>query len=247
MGAAEIYWRQKVDEMHETTYIPLTWFCPSCGYELVKRTGENQTTPNPVYKDTCPDDGTKLERMTWKRKAEQLLRTIPDANCMVAINELRRSEGASVEIFCDNPDGPCAIEVTDDWTSWSPRRFEGVNVLEALYAAQSAKRDVHLLKRKNVHSQFGDVCRSWNWRKGAKGWEVCVGDHERAADCVWRPATTDEAAYKNAMLGGSEPSRERCTSESEDMALSPFPVCEHEYFYFGTGRGRRCIKCGRDE
>ncbi len=56
-----------------------------------------------------------------------------------AINVLRKNEGSSVLILCDNPDfndGPNnAIEVSDDWTNWKPRRFNGNTLRGALEVA----------------------------------------------------------------------------------------------------------------
>lgn len=60
------------------------------------------------------------------------------------IEALRAPEGAAVTIFCDNSDFEgenSAIEVCDDWTNWHPRRFEGVNLLQALRTARYARGD----------------------------------------------------------------------------------------------------------
>lgn len=58
------------------------------------------------------------------------------------IHELRREEGHSVTILCDNPEGPPnnAVEVCGDWTDWQDRRFEGQTLLDALKAADDARR-----------------------------------------------------------------------------------------------------------
>lgn len=48
------------------------------------------------------------------------------------VETLRSQEGDSVEILCDNPDGLCAVVVSGDWTGFTPRRVEGVNIHEAL-------------------------------------------------------------------------------------------------------------------
>lgn len=58
------------------------------------------------------------------------------------VNDLRKSEGASVLILCDNPDFSGknnAIEVCDEWTGWKPRRFEANSLLEALQTALIAR------------------------------------------------------------------------------------------------------------
>lgn len=58
------------------------------------------------------------------------------------INELRKEEGASVEIFCDNENGSgpdnAKIAVTGSWTEWKPREFIGVTWLDALKSARDA-------------------------------------------------------------------------------------------------------------
>lgn len=66
------------------------------------------------------------------------------AKCMIAINDLRATEGASVTILCDNPEysgAACAIEVCDDWTDYVNRRFEGDTVLVALTEALARKAE----------------------------------------------------------------------------------------------------------
>lgn len=74
----------------------------------------------------------------------QMAEHMPAAACMDRINDLRANEGASVNIPCDNPDGPPnnAIEVCDEWTGWEPRRFEGDTLLRALNAALAAREAV---------------------------------------------------------------------------------------------------------
>lgn len=60
------------------------------------------------------------------------------------IEQLRASEGAEVCIFCDNSDFQgenSAIEICDDWTDWKHRRFEGVNLLQALRTARYTRGD----------------------------------------------------------------------------------------------------------
>lgn len=189
----------------DAIYMPHVWFCPSCACELVKRTGNNQTIPNPVYSDKCPNDGTTLERMTWKRKAEQLLQTVPDANCMAIINELRKEEGSSVEIFCDNShrtvaagadDGRCAVEVTGEWTSWSAKRFEADSIIGALQAAEIAKGNFDLAKQKNTRSKF-----RWNYERREGVLWVCEGQHDKLEPCVWRKATPEETEEVSTYVG----------------------------------------------
>jgi hypothetical protein len=61
----------------------------------------------------------------------------------LAIEELRREEGAGVTINCSNPDGTGpdneAVEVVSDWTNWQPRRFEGSTLRLALENAAHEK------------------------------------------------------------------------------------------------------------
>ncbi len=55
------------------------------------------------------------------------------------IDELRKEEGASVTLFCDNPDfeGPNnAIEICSSKTNWKTVRYEGNSLLEAILAAK---------------------------------------------------------------------------------------------------------------
>lgn len=56
------------------------------------------------------------------------------------IEILREEEANSVEILCDNPEGPpnAAVVCTGNWTDWNERRFEGENVFLALEAAVAA-------------------------------------------------------------------------------------------------------------
>jgi hypothetical protein len=58
------------------------------------------------------------------------------------LESLREPEGASVTIFCPNPDfggAAQAIEVCDEWTDYSPKRFEGDSLADALELAAKAK------------------------------------------------------------------------------------------------------------
>lgn len=60
------------------------------------------------------------------------------------LDRLRAAEGASVTVFCPNPDQGAepgteqAIEVCDEWTGWKMLRFAGETVAEALAAAETA-------------------------------------------------------------------------------------------------------------
>ena len=84
------------------------------------------------------DDGGK-----WVLLSE-VERHIKELEAIVKpLEELRREDGASVLIPCDNADvdGPASgVEVCDDWTDWEPCPFTGDNLAEALKAAVEAKR-----------------------------------------------------------------------------------------------------------
>lgn len=55
------------------------------------------------------------------------------------VRELTASEGNSVEIYCDNPEGPPnnGISVCGDFTEWEAKRIDGDSLLICL---QEAKR-----------------------------------------------------------------------------------------------------------
>lgn len=57
-----------------------------------------------------------------------------------AIEILRRREGDSVEILCDNPEGDPnnAIVCCGEWTSWIDKRFGGESLLRCLELAVDA-------------------------------------------------------------------------------------------------------------
>jgi hypothetical protein len=62
-----------------------------------------------------------------------------------ALDELRQNEGSCVTVMNDNPEfcpeeQTSAIEVVDAWTCWTPMRFLGRNVGEALAAALAEKQ-----------------------------------------------------------------------------------------------------------
>jgi hypothetical protein len=76
------------------------------------------------------------------QREDEALRKITEESLetLNLINALRREEGHSVTLFCDNPDfsGPNnAIAVNGDWTDWKDRRFTGDTLLTALRAAHA--------------------------------------------------------------------------------------------------------------
>lgn len=60
-----------------------------------------------------------------------------------AIETLRAEEGDSVIILCDNPEGPCAVECSGEWTNWFEERFDGDTTILALEnaVAKRARRE----------------------------------------------------------------------------------------------------------
>lgn len=133
----------EIARLAEMVYVPGGWHCPKCGFHLVcsilyarsGNVGVDRKTPEP-----CPNDGTPMEPDTWKADAESMAERMPASLCMMRINDLRKNEGASVNVLCDNPDGTQnnAIEVCDEWTGWVPRRFEGGTLMCALNVALNA-------------------------------------------------------------------------------------------------------------
>jgi len=75
------------------------------------------------------------------------LHTIVDA-----IDFLRRDEGDSVEIVCDNPEfsGPSsAVIVSGEWCGYHGRRFDGESVAEALAKAVKAREAAEKAKEES--------------------------------------------------------------------------------------------------
>lgn len=69
---------------------------------------------------------------------------MPEVAAMRYIEELRREEGDSVRILCDDPeasttDKRLAIECNGSWTDWQDRRFYGESVLQCLAKAVCAR------------------------------------------------------------------------------------------------------------
>lgn len=60
---------------------------------------------------------------------------------VAGLNILRYEEGNSVEVFCDNPEGPPnnASVCFGEWTHWSSKRFEGESLLDAINKAVEEK------------------------------------------------------------------------------------------------------------
>ena len=98
-----------------------------------------------------PETITAIEALVdWvnsdkRRMVEDLSsHVVDDAVAIVeALNTLRRNEGASVCLNCDNPDfndlPNVIIEVCDEWTGWQPQRFGGDSLVAALRKALQAR------------------------------------------------------------------------------------------------------------
>ncbi len=79
------------------------------------------------------------------KEAVNYTQAVSDAAEMLEhLEYLREEEGASVEIYCDNPeyDGPnVKVALTGSATNWSEREFGGDNMVAALRAATAWLRD----------------------------------------------------------------------------------------------------------
>jgi hypothetical protein len=90
--------------------------------------------------EISPDGSLRRKTMT-----EQRDRKLADDSFIIllALEELRREEGASVIINCTNSEGTGpdneAVEVCSDWTNWQPRRFEGQTLRLAMENAAHEK------------------------------------------------------------------------------------------------------------
>lgn len=136
----------EIARLASEVYSPGEWYCPKCGFSLICQVIYTQSGNVGIdhrEPETCLNDGTKMLPVTWKRAAMQMAERMPEANCMSFINYLRRSEGSSVSICCDNADynglPNCCIEVTDDWTEWEPKQFRADSLIQALGEACRAR------------------------------------------------------------------------------------------------------------
>lgn len=142
--------REMLDEIARLAamvYVPGGWHCPKCKFHLTSsviyaksgNVGASRQIPEP-----CPNDGTPMEPDTWRDDAMGMAEKMMDAKCMSRINELRENEGASVVVYCDNPDGPpnCRVGVCDEWTGWEDKTFEGETILRALTKALVTREEV---------------------------------------------------------------------------------------------------------
>lgn len=137
---------EEIARLATETYVPGSWYCPKCGFELVCSILHFQSGNIGVdrrHPEACPNDGATMQPGTWKRDATKMSERMPDAICMARINLLRQSDASSVTIYCDNAgdnDLPnCCIEVWSEWTDWTPKEFRANSLIEALAAAEVAR------------------------------------------------------------------------------------------------------------
>lgn len=62
-----------IRKQEDLIYVPGDWICPLCHFRCHQRTLYAQTGDvgvNYSQPDDCPNDGTPMERLTWKQDAE---------------------------------------------------------------------------------------------------------------------------------------------------------------------------------
>ena len=63
------------DDCQNLIHVPGEWFCPVCLFETHKRllsAADGSVVVNNIdITETCPNDGSPLERVTWKQRAEE--------------------------------------------------------------------------------------------------------------------------------------------------------------------------------
>jgi hypothetical protein len=80
------------------------------------------------------------------RLLQQSAYTYAAVQFLIDIDYLRKNEGDSIEIICDNPEAESrdkltAVDVTGDWTDYSPRRFYGPDPAGATRDAATARKN----------------------------------------------------------------------------------------------------------
>lgn len=133
-----------------------TWltFCADCDLEQVEAGlqlhggGESRSSLPPIAQpDTFSFEAQLAERL---RDPEWLSKWNADAEGLRSfqemLNSLRRKEGDSITLLCDNPDfngqPNNAVECCGDWTGWQEQRFTGDSLLLAVRAAYVARAGV---------------------------------------------------------------------------------------------------------
>ena len=65
-----------MDEIDQLLYVPASFVCDTCGFQLEKRSISARTGQVGIRKggedaEACPNDGTMLRRKTWKEAFEE--------------------------------------------------------------------------------------------------------------------------------------------------------------------------------
>jgi hypothetical protein len=132
-----------------TECVPGLWRCAKCGFELSTmnlNVNAGTVTMRDEPGDKCPNDGSPMWRVSYREAYEQLAELANSERfaSITVIERLVESEGASVTLLCQNPDGAGpddhAILVNDDWTNYEDRRFYGPTRFDALCKAEDARR-----------------------------------------------------------------------------------------------------------
>lgn len=83
------------------------------------------------------NDDARLDCSDMAEATDSYIRRIAELEAIVEpLNYLRRNAASSVLI--DGTDIGCAVAVVDEWTRWVARRFEGLDLADALRKAREA-------------------------------------------------------------------------------------------------------------
>lgn len=138
-----------IDHLRQSRFIPGEYKCPKCGFVLLSSVMSAETgdiSANRSADQVCPNDGTRMEPVTWEAAAREARDiSIAALGIVNRINELRAGEGSAVTICCENPEGDGtnnhAVDCFGEWTNWLERRFEGPTLLAALDSAIAARSE----------------------------------------------------------------------------------------------------------
>jgi hypothetical protein len=135
--------------------VPGRWRCPKCNFVMQRVSlnfGDGTLTADSGPGEVCPNDGATMWRVSYREAYEEMCSVAQSERfaSLAIIERLVETEGASVTILCENPEGSGpdnhAVLVSDDWTDWHEKRFEGRTRYEALCKAEDA-RIAHRLRR----------------------------------------------------------------------------------------------------
>lgn len=97
--------------------------------------------------DTAKKTGN-LETRPFVQNAALIIEAL---DYLAIVEALREPEGAEVILLCDNPEfnnkPNNAIEIVDDWTQWTVRRFEGDTMLDCLRQALRARTEDEAVRK----------------------------------------------------------------------------------------------------